>query len=147
MRIARFIFSDDPPFSKPSMKIIYHLSTAQRKSLLIQGQPITLLLPVPPIEIDDPLDWAQTVLPGDFRSLIRSAKEEEALVEPPAARSRLPQTITELIGAIADESSRTWLITVIVIRVTLAPENPRHGAKPPQWPANVTLDGKKLLGE
>ena len=129
------------------VNVIYTLSNAQKKSLLIQGQPIILLLPVPPIEIDDPVDWAKSVLPSEFRPMVLTAEEEEVLIEPKARRSTTAAHLTELLGAVAGEGSRAWLVTMVVMRTTLAPTNQRHSPRPAQWPANVTIDGKPLLGE
>lgn len=126
------------------MKITYHLSSGQRKELLVRGRPITLLLPVPPIEIDDPVDWARSVLPADLRPLVRSAAEEEVLVSPHSMRARRAENLTELLGAIVGESVRAWLVTMIVVRVELSPAEPRGKALPAQWPMDVVVDGRPL---
>jgi hypothetical protein len=138
-RAARFFFRDP-------MKITYTLSNRQKKALLISGESVLLALPAPPIEIDDELDWAKSVLPADLRSDAKSAAIEEISVKPRANRATKAMTLTELIGEIAEAPlSGTWLYAVVAVVVRLEHGQTRRKGAGIQWPANVLLDGKPLL--
>lgn len=121
--------------------VIYHLSNRQRKELLVRGVRLRIALPVPPHDVDDPLDWARSVLASDVRDLAVQADECELAV----AAIRSPgDTLTSHLGAIVSEDDDRLIQYVAAIVVTLEPANPRHDAHSVQWPASVDYRGERL---
>jgi hypothetical protein len=112
--------------------ITYELSNRQRKSLLVRGTPLRIALPVPPHEIEDPMSWAQSVLPRDVRQYVRSAEEQEITVDP----LTIGENLTGVLGAIReyDRDQPRWLLTVVVVVVTLEPDDIRHKPERLAWP-------------
>ncbi|MBV8780182.1 MAG: hypothetical protein JO353_02185 [Phycisphaerae bacterium] len=122
------------------MSVTYHLSSRQRKELLVRGRPIHLALPAPPTTIDDPVDWAKTVLPGDLRTLVRSARKVQLRVQ---SGSSSAEGLAGLIGEIAPEGQR-FTIGVAAIDVELEPEKPRGAPLQLQWPKEVDFFGRRI---
>lgn len=123
--------------------VLYHLSNRQRKELLVRGAELSLALPVPLHPVDDPLDWARSVLPTDLRDLAVSADEEEVFVNPDCP----PGGLAGLIGALVPEpDGATYVITVAVIVVTLQPATCRRRGSKIQWPAEVLFRGRTIPG-
>lgn len=123
------------------MKVVYLLSNRQRKDLLVRGAPIELALPAPPIKIDDPVNWARTMLPQDVRQYVTEARLDLVRV---ALGNRSDAGLTSIIGEIVERIDRLT-IGVSVVRVLLTPAARRHPAVGLQWPADALLDGRSLL--
>ena len=116
--------------------ITYELSNRQRKSLLVRGTPIRIALPVPPHAIDDPADWARSVLPVDLRQCVVRAEESEITVDPRVGGDHL----SGVLGAIVDydRDQPRWLVTVMAVIVEMSPHNPRHKPETAiQWPLQL----------
>jgi hypothetical protein len=128
------------------MKPIYHLSNAQQKELLVRGRALLIALPCPPIELDDPLDWARLVLPSDLRDDVVSAEEQEIRAEPKATGGRA--NLTDLLGAIPGPDAKpAWTVAIVCIVARLEHGQARSGTPlGPQWPANVSFAGREMLG-
>ena len=131
------------------MEITYLLSSRQKKELLVRQQEIVLALPVPPVEIADPIDWARSVLPSELRPLVAAAEEAEVRVRPrPGNVGVPPPNLTDLLGSIEPEGNGPqWTVAHVAVLVSLRPAGRVLGRRPvPQWPANVVIDGIKLVG-
>lgn len=123
--------------------VMYHLSNRQRKELLVRGTQLRLALPVPPHAVDDPRDWAASVLTTDVRDMVTEAEETELTVS--AIRRTANDQLVSHLGEILDPDCGQYLLTVVVILVTLRPPNCRHTSlAPPQWPMQVEFRGDIL---
>ncbi|NBW12258.1 MAG: hypothetical protein EBR82_29930 [Caulobacteraceae bacterium] len=129
---------------------LYHLSNAQRKALLVNGQPIILALPIPassdPEERGDLLAWARAQLPQDVRMLARQAHCDLVTVAPKLSGGRA--NLTEVLGDILTGyvPADVYTIAIDACLVTLRPQSERRGTSPrPQWPLNVIHGGKPLI--
>lgn len=127
------------------MKTIYVLSNRAKKELLIRGAPILLALPAPPVLVDDPLDWAKSVLPADLRADAVEAVEQEVFVQP--RRSGEAATLTALLGDIPGPGAKDkWGYWIAAVVVRLQHGEPRQKIpESPQWPADVLIDGVPMM--
>ena len=127
------------------VKLTYVLSNGQRKELLVRGRPVLIALPAPPIDVEDPIDWARSMLPADLRGDVVSAEECEVRATPLRGRTHPPTTLTHLLGDIVDVERTIWTACHQVVLVRLEHGKPRGPATSPMWPANVHVDGVPLL--
>jgi len=129
------------------MKVSYSLSNHQLKELLTRGRPLLLALPLPPNEVTDPADWARSVLPLELRGYVVSAEEQEVRAAPkvcpqgsgPGGEYRL----ADVLGDIA--RAERWTVGIACIVARLEHGQPRGSPIGPQWPANVSVDGRQLI--
>lgn len=124
--------------------IIYLLSNRQRKDLLVRGTELQIALPVPPHEIDDPTDWAKSVIPSDLRDMVfGSAEETEVYVR--ALKKDLRDDLTSHFGEIYEEpDADSLMLTIVAVVITLRPPNCRHKFDKIQWPGKVDYRGEEL---
>ena len=121
--------------------IKYHLSNGQKKDLLLQGRRVTIALPVPLHEIDDPIDWAHSVLDEDAAERVTHAIEDEVWCLAPAVTNRSDFTLSAHWGSITREPDGNLCLRVVVVVVTLTPRNCR-GVRPGiSWPSHLTFLG------
>lgn len=128
------------------MKICYTLSNGQRKELMVRGRPVMIALPAPPIEVDDPIDWAKSMLPADLRQCVVSAELREVRVDPTGSRENPPTVLPHIMGSIVTDDHRGWTVCHVAVVVRLEHSRPTRGtATKLQWPAGVTVDGRPLI--
>lgn len=121
--------------------IKYHLSTGQKKDLLINDLRVTIALPVPPHEIDDPIDWARSVLDEDIAECVTHAAEDEVWCLAPSVTNRSDATLSAHWGQVVTEPDRKLCLRVVVVLVTLTPLHCR-GVRPGiSWPSHLTFLG------
>lgn len=123
--------------------VIYRLSNAQAKELLVRGTELQIALPVPPHEVADPLAWARSALEPQIAELCVEAEETELSVA--ALRKPTPRTLADHLGHIHHDGSPQQLLqTVVVILVTLRPRQRRHTASRIQWPHTCLFLGEQV---
>lgn len=122
--------------------IKYHLSNGQKKDLILQGRRVTIALPVPPHEIDDPIEWARSVLDEDAAECVTLAVEDELWCLAPSVTNRSDATLSAHWGQIVTEPDRKLCIRVVVVLVTLTPRNCRGTRPGISWPSHLTFLGE-----
>lgn len=125
----------------------YLLSNRQRKELMVRGRRLDLAIPSPLHKVPDLVEWAKAVLPTDVHQYVRSAERQAIVVTPRIDGTH--ETLTDVLGAIvvADGSPRRFTAQVIAVVVELSPDNARHSPIDLQWPIDVVIDGRRLLGD
>jgi hypothetical protein len=136
---------------------IYQLSNEQKKELLIKGRSVQIALPTPHEEPEDLVEWARSVLPRDLQPLVRTAELELVEVRPNLGTRR--NTLTELLGEIISdipededddrpqpEELTIWMDVCVITLAGNVPRDPDGQPLPPQWPLDVQLGRKLLLG-
>lgn len=114
--------------------MIYHLSNAQRKELLVRGTPLAIAIPVPMDDPPDWLAWAQAGL-GDLGRYVSRAPEIMSL---PVGPLRSDSGLTSVIGGFVEASpdSLYWIVEVAVVELD-PPDKSRHKRSKVQWPGSV----------
>lgn len=124
--------------------IKYHLSNGQEKELILRGQQLQIALPVPPHEVDDPADWARSVLDEDIAECVTAAVEDEVWCVAPAVTARSNSTLSAHWGSITGEPAGKLSLRVVVILVTLTPTRRFRGTRPGiSWPSHLTFFGDR----
>lgn len=125
----------------------YLLSNKQRKELMVRGRRLDLALPLPQHPVADLVEWAQSVLPQDLRQYVRSARRATVMAAPKIGASQ--DTLTDVLGTIVHEKPPAWwwVTQILAVVVELAPEHTRHTAIDLQWPLDVVIDDRRLLGD
>lgn len=123
--------------------IKYHLSNGQKKDLILQGRRVTIALPVPPHEIDDPIDWARSVLDEDIAECVTAAAEDEVWCLAPSVSSQSNATLSAHWGQVATHPDGRLCLRVVVVLVTLTPPRNCRGTRPGiSWPSHLTFLGE-----
>jgi hypothetical protein len=122
--------------------IKYHLSNGQKKDLLLQGRRVTIALPVPPHEIDDPIDWARSVLDEDIAERVTHAVEDEVWCLAPSVTNRSDATLSSHWGRVVIDPDRKLCLRVVAVVVTLTPRNCRGTRPGISWPSHLTFLGE-----
>ena len=124
-------------FLSGGFPVIYRLSNAQKKQLLIRAVPLTIALPTPPTYPDDWTDWACRVLVEDGQYV--SAVSLDTLAVGPSSDGGMNGIIGEIKHE-DDGGGLTWGVDVAL--VYLDPPTPaRHQRSKPQWPAMAEHNG------
>ena len=87
------------------------------------------------------------MLPSDLRPDVVSAVEQEVRVAPGNGRQNPPTSLSHIMGAIQEHGEGAWTVCHQVVVVRIQHGTPRGPATAIQWPANVTIDGRPLIGE
>jgi hypothetical protein len=91
----------------------------------------------------DDLDEAAAIAAAsEIKSIVATSAAAASVITDGAVNAGRART---LIRASHDGLSAAQIYQVIAIVAELVPPNPRNGAMPVQWPANVSIDGKILL--
>lgn len=120
----------------------YHLSNGQKKELLIRGRRLRIALPVPPHEVDDPLDWVRSVLDETIAERVTHAVEDEVWCLAPSVTNRSDSTLSAHWGQIVSEPDRKLCLRVVAVVVTLTPRNCRGTRPGISWPSHLTFLGE-----
>lgn len=139
---------------------IYQLSNDQKKELLIKGRSVQIALPTPHDEPEDLLEWARSVLPRDLQPLVRSAELELVEVRPNlgSRRNNLTELLGEIVSDLPDEDDdeeddrprpeelTLWVDVCVITLAGNVPRDPDGQPLPVQWPLDVQMGRKLLLG-
>ena len=117
--------------------MIYRLSNAQKKQLLIRAVPLTIAIPTPPNYPDDWTDWARRVLVEDGRHV--SAVSLDTIAVGPSSDIGMNGVIGEIKHE-DDGGGLTWGVDVALVYLD-PPDPARHQRTKPQWPALAEHNG------
>jgi hypothetical protein len=127
----------------------YILSNRQRKELLDRAAPIQIAVPIPPVSAHDWTAWAKTALQADVAPYVQSAESRMILVEPYLNLTGDLANLGAVLGDIITDapSAKFFQYQMQVVVIHLSPAHPRNrGSGKIQWPADVEIDGKMLIG-
>lgn len=111
--------------------MLYRLSNRQVKDLLISGVPLEIMLPAPPDDPPDWLEWSRNRIIG-YGQYVTDAQPCSVRVVP----RQVPRfdNLTDLIGTIILDDRKDFSFSVDAVSVLLDGPNIRNNRQRPQWP-------------